>query len=301
MGLPCQRHQGPSSTQRQLIQRRCCLLLLCPYFPSFFCGIVSPQQLQKTRKLPGRRESRYRMISSITPAPEHRLCSGTGKRISKADGGSSSSSSCLCQARHLCGCAGSISFQTEEQSEQIQPYLRSMEELGEKKNSITVGKTKQNKKKKPLKDLRHPETNYFRIIFGDKQFSPISAGGEGERCFFHKGKNIQNLEGAKKIFIPNISPSAARFSFFFFFFIQTRVCGCFYHPNYSQWCQGDSLEYPTCFKQDQKYRPSKEPNQWHKSTIVRSSLLSWTIPLYCVFIIPLKWVYRVGQVEHSHA
>lgn len=55
------------------------------------------------------------------------------------------------------------------------------------------------------------------------------------------------------------------------------------------------------FKHDQKYSLSKEQNQWHKSTIVQNSLLSWTIPLYCVFIIPLKWVYRVGQVEHSHA
>lgn len=27
----------------------------------------------------------------------------------------------------------------------------------------------------------------------------------------------------------------------------------------------------------------------------------YTIPLYCVFIIPLNWIYGVGQVERSHA
>lgn len=115
------------------------------------------------------------------------------------------------------------------------------------------------------------------------------------------GATKKHEDGKQKIFTPNISPSAAGFLFLLLLFIQTRVCVFFYHPNYSHQCQGDSLEYPTRFKRDQKYSLSKEQNQWHKSTIVHSSFLSWTIPLYCVFIIPLKWVYRVGQVEHSHA
>lgn len=44
MGLPCQRHQGHSSTQRQLIQCWCCLLALLLYFPYFlslYCKVVN--------------------------------------------------------------------------------------------------------------------------------------------------------------------------------------------------------------------------------------------------------------------
>lgn len=51
----------------------------------------------------------------------------------------------------------------------------------------------------------------------------------------------------------------------------------------------------------EKYSPLKEENWWHKSCIVHNSLVSCTIPLYCVFIIPLNWIYGVSQVEHSHA
>lgn len=47
--------------------------------------------------------------------------------------------------------------------------------------------------------------------------------------------------------------------------------------------------------------PWRSKNQWHKSCIVHNSLVSCTIPLYCVFIIPLNWIYGVGQVERSHA
>lgn len=47
--------------------------------------------------------------------------------------------------------------------------------------------------------------------------------------------------------------------------------------------------------------PWRSKNQWHKSCIVHNSLVSCTIPLYCVFIIPLNWIYGVGQVEGSHA
>lgn len=77
----------------------------------------------------------------------------------------------------------------------------------------------------------------------------------------------------------------------------------FYYQNYSQHCQGDLLECHrhTTWNGSQKYSPLKEKNQWHKSYIVQSSLVSCTIPLYCVFIIPLNWIYGVGQVERSHA
>lgn len=50
-----------------------------------------------------------------------------------------------------------------------------------------------------------------------------------------------------------------------------------------------------------KYGPLNEENQWHKSCIVHNSLVSCTIPSRRVFIIPLKWIYGVVQVEHSHA
>lgn len=78
---------------------------------------------------------------------------------------------------------------------------------------------------------------------------------------------------------------------------------CFYHQNYSHHCQGDLLECHrhTTWNSYQKYSPLKEQNQWHKSCIVHNSLVSCTIPLYCVFIIPLNRIYGVGQVERSHA
>lgn len=129
-------------------------------------------------------------------------------------------------------------------------------------------------------------------------FSTFSTG-EKKKLFGgrQRSRNMENTKYLPRIFYP------LQLGFFFSlsFFSQTRVYVCSFHPNYSRQCQGDSLEYPTLFKRNQKYSLSKEQNQWHKSTIVHSSFLSWTIPLYCVFIIPLKWVYRVGQVEHSHA
>lgn len=72
---------------------------------------------------------------------------------------------------------------------------------------------------------------------------------------------------------------------------------------YSHHCQDDLLECHrhTTSNSYQKCSPLKAQNQWHKSCIVHNSLVSCTIPLYCVFIIPLNRIYGVGQVERSHA
>lgn len=68
----------------------------------------------------------------------------------------------------------------------------------------------------------------------------------------------------------------------------------------SRWLVGMSQTHSS--KQlSKKYGPLNEENQWHKSCIVHNSPVSCTIPLRRVFIIPLKWIYGVGQVEHSHA
>lgn len=101
----------------------------------------------------------------------------------------------------------------------------------------------------------------------------------------------------QKIFTQSISHSTTAI-------FQTRVNTIsFYYPNYSHHCQGDLLEchWHTTWNSYQKYSPLKEPNQWHKSCIVYNSLVSCNIPLYCVFIIPLNWIYGVAQVERSHA
>ena len=78
---------------------------------------------------------------------------------------------------------------------------------------------------------------------------------------------------------------------------------CFCYQTYSHHCQDDLLEFHrhTTSNSYLKCSPLKEQNQWHKSCIVHNSLVSCTIPLYCVFIIPLNRIYGVGQVERSHA
>lgn len=88
-----------------------------------------------------------------------------------------------------------------------------------------------------------------------------------------------------------------------YFLVLSECHFCFYYQNYSHHCQGDLLECHrhTTWNSYQKYSPLKEQSQWHKSCIVHNSLVSCTIPLYCVFIIPLNWIYGVGQVERSHA
>lgn len=48
------------------------------------------------------------------------------------------------------------------------------------------------KRKRTLKDLIHPETNYFSVIFGEKLFSPISAGKKKKKMFLSQGQ--QHLE-----------------------------------------------------------------------------------------------------------
>lgn len=88
------------------------------------------------------------------------------------------------------------------------------------------------------------------------------------------------------------------------YFPVLRECHfCFYYQNYSHWCQGDLLECHrhATWNSHQKYSLLKEQNQRHKSCIVHNSSVSCTIPLYCVFIILLNWIYGVGQVERSHA
>lgn len=79
-------------------------------------------------------------------------------------------------------------------------------------------------REKILKDLLHPETNYFSAIFGEKLFSPISAGGKKIdvssctrattfRIWRRRWRRIKNIKYLPQIFHPM---QLGSFSFLFF-------------------------------------------------------------------------------------
>lgn len=154
------------------------------------------------------------MISSIMPAPEHRLCSSTGKRISKVDG----VLLLVCARLSACMVAqGQSPFRQKRSLNRSSCICEAWKKLGEK-NSIP------DEEKKPSRIL-YTLRQIILVLFLERNCSRPLALGE-KRCFFHKGNNIQNLvggtkkheHGKKKTFTPNISHSAAGLLFSSLFF-----------------------------------------------------------------------------------
>lgn len=217
MGLPCQRHQGPFFFHTKTANLALMLLIIVV---SLFSVILSqPSQLQRLRNCRGRRKSRYRMISSIMPAPEHRLCSSTGKRISKVDG----VLLLVCARLSACMVAqGQSPFRQKSSLNRSSRICEARKKLGEK----IVSQMKK-RKKKPSRIL-YTLRQIILVLYLERNCSrPLALGKKKKkkRCFFHKG-NIQNLvggtkkheHGKKKTFTPNISQSAAGLLFSSLFF-----------------------------------------------------------------------------------
>lgn len=231
------------------------------------------------------------MNSSIMPAPEHRLCSSTGKRISKVD----EVLLLVCARLSTCMVAqGQSPFRQKSSQNRSSRICEVWRNLGK-----IVSQTK----KKPWRIL-YTQRQIILVLFLERNCSHPLALGYKKKVFLSQGQ--QHLESgggdkeALKWKIENIYPKHFTQCSLFFFVVVFLSRLEFVSVFITQIIH-TSVKVTRWNKRDQKYSLSKEQNQWHKSTIVHGSLLSWTIPLYCVFIIPLKWVYRVGQVEHSHA
>lgn len=177
------------------------------------------------------------MNSSIMPAPEHRLCSSTGKRISKVD----EVLLLVCARLSTCMVAqGQSPFRQKSSQNRSSRICEVWRNLGK-----IVSQTK----KKPWRIL-YTQRQIILVLFLERNCSHPLALGYKKKVFLSQGQ--QHLESgggdkeALKWKIENIYPKHfTQCSLFFFcccFFIQTRVCVCFYHPNYSHQCQGDSLE-----------------------------------------------------------
>lgn len=86
------------------------------------------------------------------------------------------------------------------------------------------------KRKKTLKDLIHPETNYFSVIFGEKLFSPISAGkkkkmflSQGQQHLESGGRDEEAWTWKKENIYSEYFTECSWASFFFSFFLKSRL------------------------------------------------------------------------------